>query len=102
MGAPRFRTRATLDREKDKTMHQVSFQIGVAAARLNLSNGQLLGLARECAEDWGILSLAQLTTEQQRNLLDFLWHATADEIANKLTRKRANDAVDRRAELIGA
>ncbi len=83
-------------------MHQVSFQIGVAAARLNLSNGQLLGLARECAEDWGIVSLAELTIEQQRNLLDFLWHATADEIANKLTRRRAHEAVDRRAELIDA
>jgi hypothetical protein len=83
-------------------VHQVSFQIGVAAARLNLSNGQFLGLARECAEDWGIVSLSELTTDQQRNLLNFLWHATADEIANKLTRKRANDAVGRRAELIGA
>ncbi len=83
-------------------MHQVSFQIGVAAARLNLSNGQLLGLARECAQDSDIVSLAQLTVDQQRTLLDFLWHATADEIANKLTRKRANDAINRRAELIDA
>jgi len=83
-------------------MHQVSFQIGVAARALNLSNGQLLGLARECAEDSDIVSLSELTLDQQRNLLDFLWHATADEIANKLTRKRAEDCVDRRAELIGA
>jgi hypothetical protein len=83
-------------------MHQVSFQIGVAAARLNLSNGQLLGLARECAQDSGIDSLTQLTAAQQKELLNFLWTATNEEIANKLLRKRAADCVDRRRELIGA
>lgn len=82
-------------------MHQVSFQIGVAAARLNLSNGQLLGLARECAQDSGITSLSQLSNDEAKNLLAFLWHATDEEIVNKLTRKRAEDAIDRRAELIG-
>lgn len=82
-------------------MHQVSFQIGVAAARLNLSNGQLLGLARECAQDSGITSLSQLSNDEAKNLLAFLWHATDEELVNKLTRKRAEDAIDRRAELIG-
>jgi hypothetical protein len=83
-------------------MHQVSFQIGVAAARLNLSNGQLLGLARECAQDHGIVTLADLTEGEAKELLGFLWSATAEEITNKLTRKRAEDCVNRRRELIGA
>ena len=83
-------------------MHQVSFQIGVAAARLNLSNGQLLGLARECAQDSGITTLADLSHDEAKELLNFLWHATDEEIVNKLTRKRAEDAIDRRVELIGA
>lgn len=83
------------------SLHQVSFQIGVAAARLNLSNGQLLGLARECAQESGISSLTQLTADQQKELLNFLWTATDEEITNKLTRKRAEDCADRRRELIG-